>query len=291
MSMAKPNKIINPARQRKIEYLSPPAEVSMADRWFEIASVEHFWIQRRFEVLQKLGTGLFMDELVMAEIGCGHGLLQRQIEDIYGREVAGFDLNDYALKQNVSRRSKVYCYDIFQKAEKLRDKFDVIFLFDVLEHIAEEDRFLTALLFHLKPEGKLVINVPAGQWAFSSYDVAAGHVRRYSIQTLKATARRNGLQTQKWSYWGLPLIPTLLVRKLWLMGRTDQSKIISEGFDSRAPLINKAFGIVSKCEWIPQESMGTSLMAIIQRGADEEFVFTDEAVVNNLNNSGSISTL
>ena len=43
----------------------------------------------------------------------------------------------------------------------------MILLFDVLEHITEEDQFLNALLFHLKPHGKLVINVPAGQWAFS----------------------------------------------------------------------------------------------------------------------------
>ncbi len=240
----------------------------MADRWFEIASVDHFWVRRRFEVMQELTKGFITDQLNMAEIGCGHGLLQRQIEDAYGREVTGFDLNDYALKQNVSRRSRVCCYDIFQKDSILSKKFDLIFLFDVLEHIADEDRFLAALMFYLKPEGKLVINVPAGQWAFSSYDEAAGHVRRYSIRTLNETAGRNGLQTQEWSYWGLPLIPTLMIRKLWLKGRSGQSKIISAGFDSRTPSINRALGILSECEWIPQKLIGTSLMAILQLGAE-----------------------
>jgi SAM-dependent methyltransferase len=250
---------------RQIEYLSPPAQVSMADKWFEIASIEHFWIRRRFEVLQQLFNKSVSAALEMAEIGCGHGLLQRQIEDAYGREVTGFDLNEFALKQNVSRRSKICSYDIFNRDPRLQEHFDLVFLFDVLEHISDEDSFLQAVLFHLKPNGKLIINVPSGQWAFSPYDVAAGHVRRYSMRTLGAAAARNGLQPQAWTYWGLPLVPTLLLRKLWLMGRHEQSSIIRSGFDSRTPSINSALGMLSKLEWIPQKLLGTSLMAAFNR--------------------------
>ena len=44
------NPFAEAALARAIEYLSPPAAVSMADRWFEIASLDHFWVRRRFEV-------------------------------------------------------------------------------------------------------------------------------------------------------------------------------------------------------------------------------------------------
>lgn len=263
--MATANKTVGTAPVRKIEYLSPAAEVSMADRWFEIASLDHFWVRRRFEVLQRLADDLVKSARELAEIGCGHGLLQRQVEEAYGREVTGFDLNEYALQQNVSQRSKVCCYDIFQKGQALRERFDAILLFDVLEHISDEDKFLNALLFHLKPQGRLLINVPVGQWAFSRYDVAAGHVRRYSIGSLSATAKRNGLQVEQWSYWGLPLIPTLMLRKWWLMGQSDQNKVITSGFDARASWMNGALHILSECEWIPQKLLGTSLMAVLQR--------------------------
>jgi SAM-dependent methyltransferase len=256
---------------RKIEYLSPATKVSMADRWFEISSINHFWVQRRFKVLRRLCADLMSGSGEMAEIGCGHGLLQRQIEDAYGREVTGFDLNEYALKQNVSRRSRVCCYDVSQMDPVLRERYDVIFLFDVLEHITDEDRFLNALLFHLKPKGKLVINVPAGQWAFSAYDEAAGHVRRYSVRTLRESMERSGLRTQEWSHWGLPLLPILMIRKLLFAAGRDQNEIISAGFDSRAPSINKALGMLSECEYIPQKLFGTSLMAIMQRGPKKEF--------------------
>src|SRR2546422_1780798 len=214
---------------RAIEYLSPPAAVSMADRWFEIASIDHFWVRRRFAVLQRLAGQRISAARELAEFGCGHGLLQRQIEDTDGREVTGFDLNDHALKQSVSRRSKVCCYDIFQRDPALYNRFDAIFLFDVLEHISDESQFLQALLFHLAPGGTLIINVPAGHWAYSTYDIAAGHMRRYSVETLQKTACASSFSLREWSYWGLPLVPALLVRKIWLLGKRDQNKIITAG--------------------------------------------------------------
>jgi len=238
----------------------------MGNRWFEIASIDHFWIRRRFEVLKRLAGNLISNAKHIAEIGCGHGLLQLQIEDAYGWEVTGFDLNEFALKHNVSRVSPVCCYDIYQRDSALRGRFDLIFLFDVLEHIADEDSFLTALKFHLAPGGKLIVNVPAGEWAYSSYDEAAGHVRRYAISSLRDAARRNNLEVIAWTYWGLPLVPTLALRKLWLMGNHDPDKILSAGFDSRTGIINHLMEILSRCEPIPQTFLGTSLMGVLQTG-------------------------
>lgn len=249
---------------RDITYLSQPSPVSMADHWFEIADVEHFWIRRRFEVLQHLAGNLIPAAREMAEIGCGHGLLQLQIESTYGREVSGFDLNDAALKKNLSEHSGVFCYDIFRRDPALRARFDLIFLFDVLEHIDDEDGFLQAAAFHLAPNGSLIINVPSGQWMYSVYDRAAGHKRRYSISTLGATALRNGMQITNWSYWGMPLMPLLIVRKLWLAGRRDEADIISAGFDPRGNLMNRLLTRVSRCEPVPQKLFGTSLMAVLR---------------------------
>lgn len=250
---------------RKIEYLSPPAEVSMADRWFAIASTDHFWIRRRFEVFQKLAGHLIGHSSEMAEIGCGQGLVQRQIEQAYGRPVTGFDLNETGLAHNLSKFSRVCCYDIYQREPALAERFDLIFLWDVIEHIEAEDRFIQAILFHLVPGGKLVVNVPAGEWAFSRYDLAAGHVRRYSPRSLLETSIRNGLVNLSWSYWGLPLLPAIALRKLWLVGKRNQDDVITSGFDSRSSNINRALGMLSRCEVIPQRVSGTSLMAVLQR--------------------------
>jgi SAM-dependent methyltransferase len=241
-------------------------EVSMADKWYEIATVEHFWIRRRFEILKKIAGQLIQNSKEMAEVGCGNGLLQRQIEDAFGKPVTGCDLNEYALKRNLCRQSQILCYDIFDKRSDLEKRFDVLFLFDVLEHIDAEQAFLEAIRFHLTPGGRLIINVPAGQWAFSQYDVAAGHVRRYSIKMLREAAEPLGFKLEQWTYWGLPLVPALLLRKIWLLGQRDKDKIISEGFDTRNKFIDGCMYALSQCEPIPQSLLGTSLLAVFQTG-------------------------
>jgi SAM-dependent methyltransferase len=250
---------------KKIEYLSPPAPVSMSDGYFQIAGTDHFWVQKRFGVLQQLADGIMKDSAEIAEIGCGHGLLQRQVEDEYGKRVTGFDLNEYGLKHNVSRTSRVCCYDIFQKDDEFRGKFDAILLFDVLEHITDEDGFIQAILYHLAPAGKLVVSVPAGQWIYSGYDRAAGHVRRYSFGTLRETTERNRLDVEKWSYWGLPLLPALMARKVLTASKKDAGEAYSSGFDSRSALLNSTMGFISKLEIIPQHLAGTAVMAILKR--------------------------
>jgi len=263
--MAAANSTIAAAPFRKVEYLSPAAEVSMSDGYFQIAGTNHFWVRRRFQVLQQLAGDIVSGATEIAEMGCGHGLLQRQMEDGYGKAVTGFDLNEYGLQHNVSRISRVCCYDIHQKNEEFRNKFDLILLFDVLEHIPDEHGFVRSILFHLASKGRLVMSVPAGPWAYSAYDRAAGHVRRYSIGTLRETARNSGLELERWSYWGLPLIPTLALRKVLVGMKKDAAAIYSTGFDSRSTIMNGALGALSRCEWIPQKSLGTSLMAVLRR--------------------------
>src|SRR5579862_5568783 len=103
------------ASVRSIEYLSPPASVSMSDDYFQIAGPDHFWVRRRFQVLQQMAGESIAGANAIAEIGCGHGLLQYQVEAAYGKPVTGFDLNEYGLLHNVSRTSRVCCYDVYQK--------------------------------------------------------------------------------------------------------------------------------------------------------------------------------
>jgi hypothetical protein len=53
---------------------------------------------------------------------------------------------------------------------------------------------------------------------------------------------------------------------LWLLGKTGQQEIITTGFDSRSPAVNKSLGTISRWEPIPQHLLGTSLMAVFQSG-------------------------
>lgn len=248
----------------RIRYLSKPAAVSMGDDWFDIASLTHFWMRRRCEVLERLAGDAIRQARDIAEVGCGHGIVQRQIEDLYARDVAGFDLHESALGQSVSRTSPLYCYNVFDRNPQLEGKFDLIILFDVIEHIDQEDAFLGAILFHLAPGGRLLINVPALQSLYSPYDVAVGHVRRYSLASIKRLAGRNGMRVRSSTYWGFGLLPLLVLRRLWMMVQTRKTAI-SAGFDAHGPVLNGLFFLLSRCEMIPQRMIGTSLMAMFEK--------------------------
>ena len=252
------------APKGRIQYLSRPAEVSMGDDWFNIANLTHFWMRRRCEVMQRLAGDTIRGAREIAEVGCGHGVLQRQIENLYKRDVAGFDLHESALERSVSLTSPLYCYDIFEKSSQLMGRFDLIILFDVIEHIDNEDAFLCALQSHLAPNGKILINVPALQSLYSQYDAAVGHVRRYSLASLAQLAERNGMHVKNSTYWGFALLPLLAMRKIWMMMQSRKTAI-SAGFDAHGPMMNSLLLLLSRCEFIPQRLLGTSLMMIVEK--------------------------
>jgi SAM-dependent methyltransferase len=248
---------------RAVAYLSASTPVNMGDWWFDVATSDHFWIRRRFDIMRRLADSVIRSSRYAAEIGCGNGLLQRDIEDYYGISVAGFELNEVALQKNVSRLSPLYCYNIHQRNPEFRAHFDLLLLFDVLEHVEDESGFLQSVKFHLAESGTLLINVPAHQFFYSDYDRAAGHIRRYSVSQLAKVAERNGLKARAVTYWGLPLVPLLLLRKAMSMQRSNGKA----GFDARGNTINTLLSFLARWEPLPQRLLGTSVMAVLENQA------------------------
>jgi len=250
-------------------YLSVPAPVSMADEWFGLATPRHFWIQRRFEVLRRLARGLDFRQLKIGEIGCGHGLVQQQFAEHYGVKVDGFDLNEAALRQSAAGDLPRFCYNVLECNPKLAASYDLLVLFDVLEHIEDEGPFLKSVVFHLKPGGRLLLNVPAFMSLYSRYDDVVGHWRRYRTATLQAACARAGLSKVTETYWGLPWVPILWLRKLWLARLRDAQTVTRRGFKPPGGLGNWGLGCLGRLEPLPQRVLGSSLMAIykIEAGA------------------------
>jgi SAM-dependent methyltransferase len=251
--------------KREIIYLSNPEPVSMADAWFDIASLNHFWIRRRFEVLCKLAPQFDWPQLRLGEIGSGKGFVQRQLEDEFNVEVDGFDLNEDALKRAVCRKSRCHCYNIHACAAGLRETYDILFLWDVIEHIEDQRNFLASALYHLKIGGSLIINVPAVPALWSAYDTVAGHLRRYTPEELMEVVESSGAETTAWTYWGRPLVPLLRIRKHRLEKMSGEAHILRDGFGSRGRLVNSGLLALSRCERIPQRAKGTSLMLVARR--------------------------
>jgi SAM-dependent methyltransferase len=258
---------MTPVGRHAVTYLTAPHQVRVSEQYFLNASLEHFWVVRRFEVMRRLADAEFKRATRIGEIGCGNGVVQRQVELAYSRGVDGFDLNEFALTHNISEQSGVFCYDVHERLPELKARYDLLLLLDVLEHIPDEDAFLQSVLFLLSPSGRLIVNVPGGRFLYSAYDRVQGHCRRYSLSGLRRVLARNGLHLVADSYWGMPLVPLLVLRRIF-HSRGNEVDVMRKGFVPPGKHANRLLGLLAAAEMIPQRLVGTSVMMILERGGD-----------------------
>src|SRR5579871_3954556 len=145
----------SPMNSKEIILLSQPAEVSMADEWFDIASPDHFWMTWRFRVIaQRLKKfNVLNPAKKYLEIGCGHGAFLQQSDESLNITTDGCDLNLFALKKATRAKGNVYVYDIYQNRPEMVNQYEGVFLLDVIEHVDDDASFLKAALNHTYKDG------------------------------------------------------------------------------------------------------------------------------------------
>lgn len=254
-----------------IEFISRVEEVTFPDEWYRLSNPEHFWFQWRFKAalrqVRDVGQSTSAPALAL-EIGCGQGVLRDQFEAATPWTVDATDLHLPALTGAGRGRGRTLYYNVLEEAPGFVGAYDVVILFDVLEHIVETGPFLRSVLRHLKPGGHLQINVPALGGLFSAYDVAAGHVRRYDRDSLVAELAGRDLRVLDVRYWGLSLVPLLLLRKLVLRGTRSAEQTIRSGFRPPGRLTNALLRGLMRVETalFARPPLGTSLLLYGRKG-------------------------
>jgi 2-polyprenyl-3-methyl-5-hydroxy-6-metoxy-1,4-benzoquinol methylase len=157
--------------------------------------------QERFKRLKHL----FQKNQSVLEIGCGAGAFLNVIKD-HVKKCSGVDLNEryvQFMREKLDLTGKVYS----QHVEKVQfqEKFDVICLFHVFEHIADPIAFLRHLHELLTESGFLIIEVPHVNDALVSiYESAAfkrnyfnsPHLYYYSEKTLGTIGKKAGFKCE-----------------------------------------------------------------------------------------------
>ena len=92
--------------------------------------------------------------------------------------------------------------------------FEVVSAFDVVEHCEPERVALEELCRVLQPGGRLLLSVPAYQWAWSDHDVRAGHYRRYTRQRLVDVVENARLRVERSTYAFGAVFPFFVVERL-----------------------------------------------------------------------------
>lgn len=79
----------------------------------------------------------------------------------------------------------------------LLNKFDTVFALNVLEHIEDHDIAIQNAYKLLRPDGNIIILVPAYPFLYCDIDKGLGHFRRYTKNSIKKVISSNGFLIKK----------------------------------------------------------------------------------------------
>jgi SAM-dependent methyltransferase len=239
----------------------------------------HFWFRGRNEIIaaavadltRKLDRGYRV-----LEVGCGTGnVLSRLEQECADGLVAGMDLFAEGLYYAQKRVScGLVQGDLHSPPFQVR--FDLVCLFDVLEHMEDDVAVLHALREILSPQGRLVLTVPAHQSLWSYFDEASHHYRRYSVEVLIQCLVEAGYRVEYITEYMASLFPLVwLGRKIATFtnsrGEENLRESTTYALATRelriVPVLNEVLFWLLKQEvrWIGQRrrlSVGTSIIAI-----------------------------
>jgi 2-polyprenyl-3-methyl-5-hydroxy-6-metoxy-1,4-benzoquinol methylase len=240
------------------------------------AEDRHFWFRARNESIAALVRAPIQelpDGFRVLEVGCGSGNVLRVLQRLVaGRgTVEGLELSDEAatvarLRTGLTVTSG-YLSDLPSDAS-----FDIIAAFDVLEHIADERAVLSQVRDRLRPDGRLIITVPAHSGLWSAFDVASGHKRRYTISRLSRALRGSGFAVEYATYFMSLLYPPMwLQRRLFARHDSDMAAVLDSDFRIVPGLNQLAYQVLRQEAHLIRARrrlpMGTSIAAIAMPAA------------------------
>lgn len=170
----------------------------------------HFWCITRQERIIDLFKKHVPIEAKILEIGAGTGNITRGLmKEGYTPEVGELHLLGlrYAKSYGIE---KCYQFNLFKPP--FYNKYDVVGMFDVLEHLKNSVLALQKVKQMLHVGGKIILSVPAHQWLWSRSDKVAGHKRRYSKQTLINELQEAGFKVLEVRYFFVTIVPLLWFR-------------------------------------------------------------------------------
>jgi 2-polyprenyl-3-methyl-5-hydroxy-6-metoxy-1,4-benzoquinol methylase len=218
-----------------------------ASRWKLVHDVtydvdrKHFWhVVRNERILSMLEKAVpNLKGVSYLEIGCGVANVLGFLVDQGLKDCTGWDINRYSLELARNRYPNTHFAERdFLLPAREHEKFDVLGMFDVLEHFEDDVSVLRSAWALLRPGGTVILTVPAHNFLWSDYDDFFGHHRRYEKSQLAKVMTAAGFSDLKLVYMMAALCPAILASRKRLIRRKLNDAQLEDLFEreSRLPI-------------------------------------------------------
>ncbi len=202
--------------------------------------VDHWWYRARQKIILAQFRNRYPTrrDLRILDVGCGAGTLLRSLRR-FG-QVTGLEASGAAAAAARRRSGCDVRVGTLPTGDQRPGSYDVVCLFDVLEHLEDDVAALRAARRLLGEHGTLFVTVPALPWLFGIHDEINEHRRRYTRTSLSTALTAAGFRTAQISYFNMLLCPLLLPAICWRNLRRS-----GHHFEVRtrlAPLLERVFG-------------------------------------------------
>ncbi len=174
----------------------------------------HWWMRGRRSVYLGLLEHFLKDQRPerVLDLGAGVGGFLEGLDAIKaeGGRVFPADIDDESLGHIAARGFPGGIVAAGEALPYSDDSFDLICLFDALEHTEDDLAVVAEIHRVLRPGGHLFISVPAYQFLYANNDRVVHHVRRYRRGRLADLFERAGMSTVRNTHSNVFLFPLIL---------------------------------------------------------------------------------
>jgi SAM-dependent methyltransferase len=186
-----------------------------SDLYAELYQVEntHWWHLHKRKLIHKLIKN-FAKKGSVLDIGSGTGKILEELKK-QKWDIAGIDAEKEAKIWSEKRGIPTQLVDINKQPLPYKNHyFDLVLCLDLLEHVRQDQKIIDKISKILKPNGTLIVSVPAYPSLFSYWDKMLGHYRRYSKKQLTSLFNQTDWELKFISHaFMLNLLPVILVRQ------------------------------------------------------------------------------